>query len=178
MLRLRIEHDYDCESPMQYDGSWKLYSFSSRHTAFRHPDSLDWGEIRKLMGRGLAHWLDYFEHGGSEWSISGEGMQDAWDTARYGGILVWEEPAENMGAKTVKGRTEDARSFLREYNRWANGECFWYSLDETDGEHGDECIDSCGGFIGHEYMRGEIVRALNGKTPDEVSGDAAWVWED
>jgi hypothetical protein len=190
---LALEHDQDVESPCDFDGSWKFYSFNRKNNNYRDPYDFitrkfrngEWetkgaganiGFQRKL-DVGTAFIISCYEHSGIIYSIRGEGMQCQWDTTRIAGVLVWEESPKNMGAKTYTERENDARNFLKEYNHWVNGECYYYCLEDEKGEH----IDSCGGYIGYESIW-EVLREEHSElfVPGvelEVTGDAKWILE-
>lgn len=186
VVRVTIDPDYDVKNPCDDYSPWQLYSFSSRHVRFLHPDKVEgrFPKLKQLLRRGLAFWLGYYEHGDCQWALSGEQWPCQWDSVNRAGLLVWEEAPENMGAKTLKARREDARGFLKVYTDWSNGRCFVYDIekfvtaDDFDGSLDDilsarrlglgdvfthEEIDSCGGYIGYEHMvreiRDSIVRA-------------------
>lgn len=153
-LKIRIGYDHDTDNPTGNDGAWKLYSFCSRHVNFKHPDNF-FTENRKPKTKysnklrvGLAFLLGYHEHGNCQWALSGEQHPCDWDSVNVAGILVWEEPASNMGPKTKEDRVKDARAFLEEYTNWCNGECFYYSIED---ENGEDCGGS-GGLIGVETL--------------------------
>lgn len=153
-LTITIGYDQDTDNPTQNDGAWKLYSFSTRHVNFKHPDHF-FTENRKLKTKysnkvrvGLAFLLGYHEHGNCQWALSGEQQPCQWDSVNVAGILIWEEPASNMGAKTKEDRAKDARSFLEEYTNWCNGECYYYSIED---ENGNDC-GGCGGLIGADTL--------------------------
>lgn len=186
-LVVKIEHDHDPMHPEEGDGNWHLISFGRRHSNYRDPDEFilhftEEGkpvardkELRAKLRRGLAFWCSYYEHSGSVWSLMGEGPSCRWDSVRVAGLLVWEHPAEDMGAKTIKGRAEDARSFLSTYNAWANGEVYGYDIDDPEGD----VEDSCWGYYGNdtEYML-RCIQDACGERPVIFKGDAAYIGED
>ena len=164
-LTITIENDPDIENPCDFDSNWKVISFNSRHTAYENPDNFftaiygdgprypfielrpnDIG-LRRKLAVGTAFILSAYEHGNIAWSLEGEGMQCNFDTADIAGLLVWEHPVSEMGAKTLKDRAEDARKFLETYNSWSNGHGLWYSVESMQAS-GDIIEDSCGGFYG------------------------------
>ena len=183
-ISLDLRHDsmYD-ESPCRNDGSWKIYSFSSRHNrAFqlknskydRIEDILPEGKVpiwlRRKLDVGTAFFLDYYEHGEGCWSRSGHGMQCQFDTARCAGIAIWEEDPDNLGAKTKEERAKDLDNGLEEYNDWCNGHTYGYSLSTDDGI----IDDSCGGFIGDKYMFEQINELIADRCVNEdveITGD-------
>jgi len=132
-------------------------------------------DLRAKIDDSYAWVLSYYEHGEGCWSLKGEGMQCRWDTARVAGLLVWEDEPTGLGGKTVLERDEQARSFLENYNEWANGHTY-YSL-EVDGED----IAGCGGFTGDDHLMSglreacreedvEITEAEGGPVPDGAHG--------
>jgi hypothetical protein len=190
---LRIDHDPDVESPCENDGSWKLYSFNSRHINYRDYRSFildERGElkigIRRKLEVGTAFFVSCYEHSGIAYSLNGEGTQCRWDTTAVAGILVWEHSPKDMGAKNYADRQQDARNFLEEYNHWVNGQCYCYSIEKIakcyacNHEHG-EIVASCGGYIGYDFLK----KMLMSEHPElfvpdvelEVTGDAAWIME-
>ena len=124
----------------------------------------------------MAFILSCYQHSGIVWSLRGEGMQCPWDTARIGGLLVWEHPPGDMGARTYEDRKQDARDFLEEYNAVANGHVYWYAVEDED----DNDLGSCGGFVdcGKEGLREmfeEICACIPAGAEIEVTGDAAFL---
>ena len=173
--KVEINTDTDPECPADFDSAWRLYSFCSRHYNFKHPDELRVEVSRNQVGRvkdrklrdklanGLAHWLGYFEHGASCWFRTEApplGVEFQWDGVRYAGLLVWEHPAKDLGAKTYEDRAKDADVFLRNYTDWANGDGLYYSIEDEFGE----TVDSCGGFFGsdYEYVLDRIAETVKG----------------
>jgi hypothetical protein len=188
MKIVTLHYDRDIEDPSTYDGAWKLYSFNRRHRSNREADQCfvenDEGDrvlrddLQQKLAEGLAFLLDYYEHGGCAWSLSGGGMQCQWDTARRAGLLVWEHKPEDMGAKTPEDRAKDAKGFLEVYNAWCNGEGYGYSIVERVtlpcGHTEDKDLDSCFGFYGTDldYFKSEIIAALDGETDIKLAGEA------
>jgi hypothetical protein len=184
---VHLEHDSDLECPADMDCQWKLYSFCTRHVSFKHPDELgivcNRNEVVRVRDRklatklrnGLAHVLSYFEHGQSCWfRKDGEitpGIEFQWDGVRVAGLLVWEHDKSEIGGKTFEERAKDADGFLKEYTSWANGEGYYYRIEDEDGDD----VDSCGGFLGDpDYMLAEMVHSLVGHE-FEVQGDADYL---
>lgn len=180
-LTLRVDHDPDVESPSDSDG-WKLYSFSTRHGNFKHPEALGLGArnvvgdltftspgLRRKVDRGLAFVLSCYQHGNIVWSLKGEGPQCRWDTAQVGGILIWEGRSKDLGPKKVDDRRADAKRFLETYNAWANGETYCYAVEDEEGN----VVDSCGGYVGPDldYMWDSIRSAVGTNKLDFADGD-------
>jgi len=201
-----VENDSCCESPIE-DDSWKLHSFCSRHSNFKHPTTVGLGELdksgqptihdvglRRKLNVGTAFILSYYEHGEGCWSLAGEGMQCRFDTARIAGLLVWEGKPGDCGwglsgpdgqrsfETTLEARAKNARATLEVYNEWCNGHCYWYSLHEYDKttEAKGEYIESSGGFIGEEHLLAGLRDVIRGRDIEIVvaEGECAFLVED
>lgn len=133
--------------------------------------------------------LDVYEHSGISYSISGEGMQCSWDTAR--GAAVWVATggaAINLITNIASALTLDTtdlaelkkhpdytvkreaalyqycKGVLETYNAYLNGDVYGVCVEVFDRETGDRISeDACWGFYGQKYaeeaLQGE-VRAL------------------
>lgn len=180
---LRVEFDQDAECPMtEWDGMWTLKSFNRNSIHHVSPSEVftrenkegdpipDIGLTRKFAV-GLAFMLDYYEHGQGKYSLHGEGPQCQWDTSRCAGVLVWENKPEDMGAKTVADRAEDARGFLETYNNWMNGSVYGYMLEDAEGND----IASCWGFYDEETLVEDINHNLEAGDRVMVEGDASFL---
>lgn len=187
-ITVRISHcSMVGESPCTNDGTWKIYSFSSRHcSAFedanckynRIEDILPDGKVpiwlRRKLRVGTAFFLDYFEHGEGCWSRSGTGPQCQFDNVRCAGIAIWEDDLDNLGAKTKEERAEDLDAELEIYNDWMNGHTYSYSIETDDGA----IDDSCGGFIGTKDVVSAINEVISDRCVDEeieICGDASHI---
>ncbi len=134
-LKIEVEYDHDIDCPCEDgDGRWQVYSFNSRHSRFKHPNEFDNAKIKRKLKAGLAFMLSYYEHGLCRWSLQGEGSTCPWDSVGTAGIMVWEEPARNLGAKTYEERAKDARRAIEEYTEWCNGECYYLSIKKDDSD--------------------------------------------
>lgn len=174
-LELTIDYDHDAECPSDGECEWRLYSFNSRHTRFRHPDEVLTDELRPKLESGLAHVLSYYEHGLCRWSLKGEGPVCRWDSVGVAGVLVWEDDENALGPTTYEDRADSARRFCEDYTEWANGNCYGYGL--RNAETGETLVDFHVGYIGDECLI-EEVRASLEDYPDaelEVTGSAKWV---
>lgn len=183
MKILTLVRDSDLQNPSEFDGAWKLYSFSRRHRDHENPETFFPNgkptlAIRRKLEVGTAFLLSYYEHSGSLWSLQGEGPHCQWDTVDMAGILVWEHKPSDMGAKTREARAKDAQGFLDDYNDWANGYGYGYQIEEVVtlpcGHTETNEVDSCYGFYSNQidYMFENIRDALAGETDVTVKGDA------
>lgn len=168
-LIVSIWHDPDTDSPNDHDGLFRLVAFSSRLLHSDDPDKYIDGTPRP----DIAAYLSYFEHGHCRWSRSGHGPADygGFDTVGLAGVLLLTDDYVPGGewrewwhAKSEDERNEAIDSFLGEYTDWANGETYGYTVETQTGEcptchrpNEPELVDSCGGFIGFEYIA-EVIR--------------------
>jgi len=186
-MKLTIEYDHDTESPIE-NGAWELHSFNRCHRNFAHPEKFlppDIG-LRRKLNCGTAFLLAYYEHGLCNWSLSGEGPQCRWDSVQCAGVLIYKDPIKYL-PKTYQERANMARSFLEEYTTWCNGECYWYRIEEEI--MCNECgnvkenteIDSCGGFIGMEWLaehlKAEHPELFEKDAGTKINGEAGYIFE-
>lgn len=188
-----IDHDQDCENPLEYDG-WKLHSFCSRHRNYKHPSELGLGlylgpdgmppveniGLRRKLEVGTAFILSYYEHGDGCWSLKGEGPQCRFDSTQIAGLLVWEGKPKDCGwgrelepdgsllhknfETTLEARAKNARATLRVYSDWANGHCYQYDIKEYD-EEAEEEGEEITSSSG--YIGDDVVSAIKEAAKDE-----------
>jgi len=172
MIKLSIEYDQDGENPCEYDLGWKLYSFSYRRGEYKNPNELFDisksceeeelvplnAELRLKLKFGRAFIISCYEHGGIQWGLQGEVVQCRWDTSQIAGILIWESDARDM-PRSFDKREKNARSFLENYTKWANGQCFYYYKIKDDDN--PECNDINSGYYGLENIKASIFEEHN-----------------
>jgi hypothetical protein len=167
MLRkLTLGNDTDVESPNEDGHGWRLYSFSTKHASFKHPENFNVRTnpgLRSKFKAGLAHWLSYYEHGNCLWQLTEgrhvPGSDCPWDSVQYAGIVVFEGPAKDFKA-TPEVRKKSAAEFCRVFTEWSNGECYWFSVEDKDGND----LGGCGGFIG---LTEHIAEYINESLADD-----------
>lgn len=157
-LTIDVCTDTATESP----SNWTLYSFSRRHANYKDPSELSAYDgttlpsIQRRLHAGTAFLVSYYEHSSSQWGLLGEVLKDRFDTVSIAGVLLWENPIKDL-PKGFESRKANARSFLKEYTKWTNGECYYYSITDEKGR----VIDSCGGFIGADCMTQQIKHTVD-----------------
>jgi hypothetical protein len=123
------------------------------------------------IGNPYAVMLDVYNHGGQSYSISGEGTQCRWDTARGGALWVPNDCAlENIKTICGEGATHEqlkaqaekyCRGVIETYNKWLAGDCYGVIISYHDSVTGelqiDQLPDECWGYIGHE----DALESLN-----------------
>lgn len=129
------------------EGSWLFEKVSAKHSwdDILHDCWVE-GRIKGTVGDPYAIMLDCYEHGGQHWSLSGQGMQCAFDTARGAGVWVPDEVLrEDLDAIALKDGRDAAMAKAREFaqqaldvfNAWLLGDCYGIVVEEyrrtTDG---------------------------------------------
>ena len=167
MKRIKILPDYDLEDPTQFDGSWTLYAFSNRMNHSADPESVGFeiGEnghypsigLRRKLAVGTAFMVSYFEHGNCKWGLAGSMDRMFgfwWGGVANAGLLVWEHPVSDMGAKTYQDRAKDASITLDLYTDYCNGNGYGYVIEDpaVDEDGFIESDDSCFGFYGSDAV--------------------------
>ncbi len=187
--KVSINYDEATESPCEW-GGFTVHSFSPRHVNHIRPEKIgimlnadgdpwvsskdEYGkpnEYKRLFDRGLMFALDLYQHGNCSWSLHGEGTQCRWDTSRCAGVIILDE--SEWKGKHWKTKEKAARAFLETYTKWCNGEVYYYTVEDEDGE----TVDSCGGFYGGEDLFDALSSCANfGDNPEfEFEGDCAWL---
>ena len=177
---LTVDSDSDPECPLDSPRAWSFVSFHRHNRFFKDPPGLirvgngdvkavDPG-LRSKLRRGLAFVLECYSHSETRYSLKGEGPQCRWDTAPVAGLLIWEHASNEMGAKSCEERAESARLALAEYNAWANGRVFGYSLAPADREASPDAADSCWGFTDAAHMGDAVGRLLKAGDRVRVAG--------
>jgi hypothetical protein len=164
-ITLKIQYDTDCENPLtSCDGMWTLHEGRDFEGYFDDRGKHlvpEWSTFWKLKN-GLAFLVGGWLHCGSSmtqvYPLRWQSYDHRHDRSPVA-LLVWEHPESDMGAKTYEERFKDAKACLDEYERWANGECFGWIIND---DQPDE--DSCWGFVGEEYVRESVVHDY---LPDE-----------
>lgn len=119
--------------------------------------------------------LDCYQHGGTSWSVSGSGMQCAFDTARGVGVWVPDQclredldainASDGLDAARSKA-VEFARQALEAYNAWLGGDCYGVAVDVFSVEGG--CLkrvrdSSVWGFVGRDWAEKSMLEEARGQ---------------
>lgn len=135
--------------------------------------------------------LSYYEHGSCRWMVGPSTVPDygGFDTVNVAGLIVWtgeDSEREWWNNRTQQERDETLRVIAEEYTNWCNGETYGYTLERVDhcmecGHEVVELLDSCGGYIGSDYLADAVKETLvdYGVNPEDVSpaGDYGYVLE-
>ena len=141
-LTIEISYDMDAENPT----TWGMYEVTSDLDSYLTDSGKLTPAIRARLKAGTAFWYDVYEHGGTSYTLSGEGMNDRWDTTNKAGLILLSKDITDY-TKTYETRQVAARDCLEEYTAWANGEVYGYMVYD-DSTHEHELVESCWGFIG------------------------------
>jgi hypothetical protein len=166
-----LSHDSDASNPLEdSDGMGRIYS-SARHSntqrqmqealgldSYWNPDGSDPAPYAIL--------LDVYDHGGQVFSISGNGMQCRFDTARGGAVWVPDQccldhimslPEADRQAEAIK----DCQAALEVYNAWLSGDTYGICFATCELDTGKEIeSDECWGYYTSKYaieeMKGQL----------------------
>lgn len=178
-----MSQDYCPANPLEdWDGNGNIISLNRNHRNF-DPD----GFHEAVKNNPSALVLSYFEHGGSVWSLQGEGPQCRFDTAQVAGVWIPDKDVMDNIQAIQNAKPTDEASALREYaqgvlkvyNQWCNGEVYHINIEVysiVKDEYGTpitsqdyyetnrETIDgeSCGGFYGWQETEQEMSDLING----------------
>ena len=160
---LSLEHDQDCESPLENDpGVCITYRAGARTCIGNTPlDQEAHAEVAARIESGELIGLPVYAYVHSGIALSTGPFSCPWDSGQSGFIYVDRATAlEWQGGKilTAKRRAATLRSLegvLSAYGDWINGDCYGFIIERA-GEH----VDSCWGFIGYKYAKEEGRDAL------------------
>lgn len=149
-------------------------------------DWKSWDELRQDMwneairngaiGNPYTVVLDCYSHSGEVWSVSGQGMQCAFDTTNAAGVWVpddvlfkmLEELRQREGLDAARAQARKcANQTLSLYNDWISGNCFGWKVDTfqvgNDGETSLEEDAQCYGYIGDGDAYSALLDAMKWK---------------
>lgn len=150
------------------DGMGKLLSLhrysSTRGQGFAALGLDQYGEFDPdLRPNKNAVLLDCYAHGSQHWSISGDGMQCRFDTARGAGVWVPDDclrsQLDDDEADGKDRRTQAvlyAQQFLTQYNAIINGEVYGIVTETYDEFGGFISCDHVWGYVGSESTAEEM----------------------
>ena len=134
--RITADYDHDVERPDAY-GIGKVVSFSNRHTAYQHPDSIDPEDTLAT--------LSYYEHGLCKWMVGSSTVSDYghFDTVDVAGAIVWGDDVSESDREWYNGLDPDEQRTILDliaatYTEWANGDCYMFRIERLD-----DCME-CG----------------------------------
>ena len=182
-LKINIYQDSDTESPLDHMDDFQFTTFGM-DTRYDGPMP-DESEVEDSETH-PSWWVSCYRHSGSHWFLmGGDGPNCQWDTRRRAGLLQFIGKRKDYG--DLNGV---AKSIISEFNDWANGDCYWYKMEQEVETRGtcptchtghdvvqrnfNELADyNGGGIIGEEYLVTSILdgiiglRTRTGVTPDQ-----------
>lgn len=183
-FRAIVRVDDEQTNPASYAVGTRIYSFSTRHINFRHPDEFGLHEgpdgttssrlgLRRKLDVGTAFILSCYQHSGTQWSLMGEGEQCRFDAVRVAGLLF----QSGKRGETREARAERARKFLEQYSEWCDGAVYEVELEEYDPseEEPTYVTASCGSLYGRSEVEAWVKEACAERSipPDQCPV----VWE-
>lgn len=173
--RLVIKYDNDTESPREWSNLGYFITCDSRHSSpDRHEDyegiiratgdiansvesHMAWikKEIKANCGdKVLAIYpVTKYEHGGIVYRL---GTMHGFDCSNNGFYIVTDKSLKASGytTKNIKERGYEAiiKAEIDVYNKWVNGNVYWFELFDENGDS----LDSCGGYYSLEDIRHDL----------------------
>lgn len=98
--------------------------------------------VDKWLKDGKAFYIDVYRHGNTVYSLSGDGVQDKFDTAQKAGLIVFQD--EYVDGVPYDDRRGYAVGDLETYTAWANGEVYNITIKRDTGL----VVDEIGGLYG------------------------------
>lgn len=172
---VKVNYDEVANSPREYDDLSTIYSNHRRINPDNHSidELLDDEHNLKIEGLvALKVWL--FEHGTYAFKITeldegnpfGNGMYAQFDSGVFGVIAIPIEAAKKVwgGDDWEEKAKHCMKCAIDEYDKYVNGEVFYYYIENNNGE----LVDSCGGYYDmEEAMNDAIETAKDYNEADE-----------
>jgi len=168
--QLQISHDFDSESPREWGNLGYFVTVDSRHNS---PDKdAEIIAIVKNTGDEASSLTDHMEliktiiatqrgenvlaiypiakydHSGVSYSL---GQKAGFDYSNNGFYIVTDKTVEELGTNATDFERV-IKDELETYNKWCNGEVYYYTLYDSEGD----LITTCGGFYDLEAIREEL----------------------
>jgi len=136
----------------------KRYDLGDKHN-YCHSDYQSWDEVKRAIlkdnGASLIFPIYMYDHSGLAFSLetfNGRLPQGhaEFDSGRVGFMFVTKKKIRKEFGKAGKSEIEKVKKILEKeleiYEKYANGECYYFNITDED----DEIIDSCTGYYNSE----------------------------
>lgn len=174
--RVYLEQDDDCENPRENDYHAGVM-VTVQNSRYRWPvedgDEITGGYVRDVMDdhafRVVARWLRMFYNAsvvlplyssGQEGRPAAGDVTDAPEAGDYIGVTFDQPSTRSATGIELDDMPAALATDVDEFSAWAVGDCFGYVIERATESGEWEQVDSCWGFIGEDYARGEAQRAL------------------
>lgn len=136
--RLIIQYDDDVDSPREWDNIWKLCI--KTHKKFNFPNELKrdfdlaideegFDEQQQKLDNYYFFALDCYEHSWIIFSLSWEGTQCQFDTAKDCGFIAIPKISEEVGEITQAQALSYAEWEIKQFNAYLNWESYRYTIE-------------------------------------------------
>ena len=153
--------DEDCCNPRELNDNFgTLIAFHSRYN-LSDKDNWDIEELKDHVKRKdvLALPVYMYEHSGIV--LSTGAFSCPFDSGQIGYIFVSNEDIiKEYGELDIERATKVLEYEVEEYSQYLNGECYGYIIYQKNKDSQDY-LESCFGFIGSDYIEGEVKSILN-----------------
>lgn len=177
----QLGRDEDLTGPCKACNATGWVKAHSEHAADQNDDGDEDGEVtcgvcdgsgervyenvfewaRDVRGARVVLKLGLIDHSGISMYVGGGAhAQDpgGWDSGTVGIIFDTPEAVKENWPEGVSDEklTEALEGEVEEYDKYLRGELYGYVIEDDEGTH----LDSCWGFLGHEYFEEEVKRAV------------------
>lgn len=156
-MKLIIKQDEHAESPSSWTDENLFLIADHRQFYVQVPGQKGKLDVQaEIDARKATHWvflLEAYIHSGVCLALNGEGnfCDRQWDVSLVGAVF-----ASKKEWRLHKSARKAVLQHIETWNQYLSGDVWGCVIENDDGKH----IDSCWGFYGHEYAKGEGERML------------------
>lgn len=173
-LIVKIEQDDDCTSPLEQGDLMPRFARFQSGYENPAPEFRRWEDVRYAVKKEGA--VAFGVWGGS-WGSQGSSFDVRPDENPFAdedcgreffGFVVYPKtliPEVGDGSGDRALLFKDAEATIAEYEKWCNGDCYWYAVENLFGE----VLESSGGYIGLEYAISEAKSAAESCAGQEAA---------
>lgn len=157
---LTIDRDDDMDNPVADGELFSLiflgaYSHLGTDHEFEADMADSWGEletvVRKEMPQGT-HIQKVYGYSHGALTVSLDPFSCRFDSGVLGFITITPEQCEDVDTD----KEVIVKAAIESLNHWLDGERYWFSLEDSDGN----VSDSCGGFLGNSMKDNGLIDSL------------------
>ena len=170
-LTVKLIYDTDCESPLEADAMPRVARFQSGYKN-PAPEFRRWEDVQYAVkhegAKAFGLWGGDWGSQDSTFEVRKDDPFKDEDLGReHFGFVVYPKdliPQIGSGSGRRDVLYKDAVGVIEEYEKWCNGECYGYVIENASGEE----LDSCWGFIGEEYAKESAIEAADRCAKEEA----------
>lgn len=156
-----LHQDTDPGSPRDWDNLGQIVTWHRRYRLGDKHDYADGNDFRKRTKDSVALVLPVYLYDHSGLRVNTTGFHCPWDSGQVGYIWVSKERLQKEYGSVTPETIEQARKVLigeiETFDQYLRGDVWGYVIYGPDGGE----LDSCWGFHGLEYAKGEATSAVD-----------------